>query len=107
MHHQHEAVSLRQLSRIANVHPHSAELALAYLAKNDLVLRRRESNRILFTLNRTHPHLPQLSAIFNAATLANITEQSQHLSERASNILPFTQRAKQMIRHARGENHDT
>ena len=101
LHHQPEAVGLRHLARIADVHVRSAELALADLVRMRLVTRRRRSHRVFYALKRTHPDAVLLSAVFDAAAQASISATRTFLNKRAKRILPFIRQANRMLKHAR------
>ncbi len=107
LHHQQEAVGLRQLSRIAAVGVRSAELALDSLVEAKLVQRTRTPTRVLYAMNANHPSASVLSDAFDAATLASIREDCRLLDKRASRILPFIEEARRMLAYARGANHVT
>lgn len=83
-------VGLRQVARIAGVHPHAAELSLATLVQECLVKRRGTSSRPLYALNRRHADSAVLAAVFSAATHALIEARSRTLTPRARSLLPFT-----------------
>ena len=99
------SVGLRQVARLAGVHPHSAEVALAGLVRERLVRRRRASSRTRYELNRTHADVTVLEATFLAAARAVISARSRSLDERARSILPFIRQATQMLTHARETRH--
>ena len=101
------ALGLRQAARIAGVHPHSAELALAALSRNGLVNRRRMSNRVLYEVQRTHPDVVVLDAVFEAAAHAFIRTRAPALNARARSLLPFFREVSRMIQQARGVRHAT
>ncbi len=54
LYYQPEPVGLRYLARIADIHPHSAELALAALAHEQLVIYGKVGRRKLYELNMRH-----------------------------------------------------
>ena len=105
--HQPASVGLRQVARIAGIHPHSAELALAGLVHEKLVRRMRTSTHALYTLNRNHADVAVLDAVFAAAAQGFIHARSRTLSKRARSILPFIDKATRMIAHARKSRHVT
>lgn len=104
---QPDMVGLRQVARIAGVHPHSAELALAGMVKEDLVRRTRTPTRALYKLNRNHADVPVLEAVFLAAARAVTIERSRTLAERSMSILPFIGQANRMIANARRSRNGT
>ena len=99
------SVGLRQVARLAGVHPHSAELALAGLVREGLVRRRRTSSRALYGLNRSHADIAVLDAVFLAAARAVTCERNRSLGKRARSILPFIRQATRMLTHARENRH--
>lgn len=106
LYYQPDAVGLRHLAHIADVHVHSAELTLDDLVQERLVTRRRHLNRVLYALKRNHPAVPVLTAVFNAAAQASIDMNRHSLSRTAKRILPFMQQASRMISHAKGHCYD-
>jgi predicted ArsR family transcriptional regulator len=98
-------VRLRQLSRIAGVHPHSAELALAALIRDGLVMRRLTSSSTLYKLIRDHEDAAVLDAVFAAAANGFIKARSRSLNERARSLLPFFRQATRMLDLARESRH--
>jgi len=95
------SAGLRQVARIAGVHPHSAELALAGLIRERLVKRERTPSRVLYTLIREHADVPVLEAVFTAAAQVSIKARSRSLNERARAILPLVRQATRMLACAR------
>jgi len=98
-------VGLRQVARIASVHPHSAELALAGLTRDGLVKRRNVGNRALFELERSHEVADVLEAVFTAAANGFTKARSLTLNDRAKSIFPFIKQARTMITRARKSRH--
>ena len=98
-------VGLRQVARIAGVHPHSAEVALAGLVRERLVKRRRTATRALYQLNTSHADFAVLEAVFLAAARAVTSARSRLLDERAKSILPFIRQANRMLARARETRH--
>ena len=101
LYYQHDAVGLRQLARLAGVHPHSAERMLKDLIKEAVVLRNQSHNRTLFQRNRDHADWCILSSVFDAADRASRELHAADLSERAQRILPFVEEAGDMLKKAR------
>jgi len=99
------AVGLRPAARLAGIHPHSAELALAGLIGDKLVKRRTGSAGPAYELNRRHADLPVLEAVFAAAAQAGIAARRPSLQLRARRILPFIRQATRMLAHARETRH--
>jgi hypothetical protein len=106
LHYQPEAVGLRQLARVAGIRVRSAELALAALVNEKLVVRGRTRNRVFYALERRHANATVLAAVFDAAAFAAIRANRQPLDARARRILPFIRQARRMLDHARGSRHD-
>lgn len=102
---QSDPVGLRQVARIAGVHPRSAELALAGLLRENLVISRPVASRAQYELNRSHEDAAVLEAVFLAAAREITIVRSRSLKERARRILPFIREARRMIDHARGSRH--
>jgi len=98
-------VGLRQVARIASIHPHSAELALAAMIRDGLVKRRNVRNRALFELVRNHEATSVLEAVFSAAATGYTQARSRTLNERAKSIFPFIRQASKMIARARESRH--
>ena len=98
-------VGLRQVARIASVHPHSAELALAALTRDGLVKRRNVRNGALFELERSHEAINVLESVFTAAAKGFAQARSRTLNDRSKSILPFIKQACRMIRRARESRH--
>ena len=65
LHHQPDALSLRQLTRLAGVRVRSAELALHSLVNEKLVRRQRTRNRVFYAMERSHPSASVLTAVFD------------------------------------------
>ncbi len=100
-----EGAGLRQAARLANVHPHSAELVLAKLLHEGLVKSRHAGNRTVYALNRAHEDVPLLEAVFKAATNTSILAKSKSLQEKGKSILPFINSASRMLTRARRDIH--
>ena len=103
--HQPGPVGLREVSRIAGVHPHSAELAFAALIRKGLVVRKKTASRVLYVMNRSHEDAVVLEAVFSAANQGFIRARSRLLNERARIILPFIGQASRMLASARESRH--
>jgi len=99
------SVGLRHVARIARIHPRSAELALKTLVSEKLVRCKRTATRTLYEMNRGHPDMPILEAVFEAAARAAISKRSSVLQERARAILPFVEEASRMLGRARRHRH--
>lgn len=98
---QQDAVGLRQLARLAGVHPHSAERMLKDLVKEGVVVRNQTGARTLFRRNERHADWHILSPVFDAADRAAIKLRAAELNERARAILPFVEEAGVMLSKAR------
>ena len=61
LYYQHDPVGLRQLARLAGVHPHSAERMLRGLVEEGVVVRNQTHSRTMFRRNRDHEDWPILS----------------------------------------------
>lgn len=105
LYYQHDAVGLRQLARLAGVHPHSAERMLKELVKEAVVLRNQSHNRTLFQRNRDHADWLILSSVFDAADRAERRLRSVELNDRAQAVLPFIEEAGAMLKKARRRIH--
>jgi hypothetical protein len=105
LHHQPDAVSLRQLARLAGVRVRSAELALDSLVNEKVVWRRRTRDRVFYAMERSHPSVSVLTAVFDAAVLAAIRANRRSSNERAKRILPYLRQAHRMLNHARASRH--
>lgn len=98
-------VGLRQVARIARVHPHSAELALAALIRDGLVKSRKIRNGALYELERSHEAANVLEAVFTAAAQGFTQARSRTLNDRSKSILPFIRQAGKLIARARESRH--
>lgn len=98
---QQGMVGLRQLARLADVHPHSAERMLKDLVKEGVVVRSQKGVRRLFQRNDVHTDWCILSPVFDAADRATRTLRAAELNERARAILPFVKEAGDMLSKAR------
>ena len=98
-------VGLRQVARIAGVHPHSAELALAALSRDGLAKRSKARNRALFELERNHEAAGVLEAVFSASANGFTQARSRTLNDRAKSLFPFIRQACKMITRARESRH--
>ncbi len=98
-------VGLREVSRMAGVHPHSAELALAALIRKGLVKRKKRASRALYVMDRSHEDVVVLESVFTAATQGFIRVRSRLFNERARVILPFIGQASRMLVNARETRH--
>jgi hypothetical protein len=107
LYYQPEPVGLRYLARIAGVYPHSAELALKALVKEQLVNCDRGRSRALYGLNLNHADADLLEAVFSASERVIIERNNRGLNERAGLIFPFIGSASRMISHAKGVTHVT
>lgn len=100
---QPSPLGLRPLARLAGVHPHSAELALAALLREGLVQRVGSGARPTYAMDRSHPDAAFLQAVLDAASLALVRQRRALLQKRARPILPFIREAEGMLNHARGD----
>ena len=105
LYYQHDAVGLRQLARLAGVHPHSAERMLKELVKEAVVLRNQSHNRTLFRRNRDHADWLILSSVFDAADRAERRLRSVERNDRAQAVLSFIEEAGAMLKKARRRIH--
>lgn len=105
LNHQHAPVGLRQLARLADIHPHSAECMLKDLVHEGLVIRRNTHGRSLYSAAFDHPEWEVLRAVFDASDRAMRSLRARDLNERAQSILPFIEEARGMLARARGEIH--
>lgn len=102
---QPEPVGLRYLARIADIHPHSAELALATLVREQLVIYGKMGRRKLYELNVHHEDYIFLETVFTALERLYVKQNSNNLNERACKILPFIKEASRLIAYAKGGAH--
>ncbi len=105
LYYQHEAVGLRQLARLAGVHPHSAERMLKELAREGVVLKNQTRTRTLFERNCDHADWQILESVFDAADRAARKIGASRLKERARAILPFLDEAGDMLKKAKRSTH--
>lgn len=98
---QHRPVGLRELARLAGVHPHSAERMLKELVKEGVVRQVKRSGHAQFHRNPTHPDWPILGAVFEAAERAVLESKRLALDQRAKALLPFMVEANAMLKRAR------
>lgn len=92
-------VGLRHAAGLAGVRARSAELALRALVEEGIV-RRRQAGGPLYELNRSHPDIAVLEAVFEAARCAELKRRTAALQERAAAILPFIAEANRMLARA-------
>jgi hypothetical protein len=102
---QPEPAGLRPLARIAGVLPHSAELALSALVKEKRVQRTAHVAGPRYALNRRHPDVELLEAVFTAASRAATANRCRMLNRHATCILPFIREAGRMLTRARETRH--
>jgi hypothetical protein len=98
-------VGLRQVARIAGVHPHSAELALAALARDGLVKCKRTAGRFSCQWVHRHADIVVLEAVFTASAHGFIERRNRTLEARSKTLLPFIKTTTRMINRARGTRH--
>ena len=103
--HLPEPVGVRLLARIAEIHPHSAERALAALVREGVVRRDRAGGWARYALNRRHSAAAMLEAVFAAAEQETIRMRCRSLRSRARGILPCIRQATRMLVRARGNRH--
>lgn len=96
-----DAVGLRQLARLADVHPHSAERMLKELVDEGVVLRKKTSSRTMFTRSNDHSDWCVLEPVFDAAERSIRALNAPRLNRRAQAILPFLEEAGSMLKKAR------
>jgi len=101
LYYQHNAVGLRQMARLAGVHPHSAERMLKDLVEEHVVVKKRTRSRNMFSKNVDHPDWLMLRAVIDAADNAERLTRRTELDKRARSILPFIEEAGSMLRRAR------
>ena len=97
---QSAPIGLRHAARIAGVHLHSAELALKALVQEGIIFRLAQAGGPLYELNREHPDIGVLAAVFEAARCAGLKRQAIALQQRAAGILPFIDEANRMVAQA-------
>lgn len=108
LHYQSGSVGLRQLARMADVHPHSAERFLNDLVAEGLVLRRKLKSRTWFKKNEPSSDWQLIDAVFNAADHVTADMHSRMINQRARIILPFIEEAVDLVRRSdRGNTHVT
>lgn len=95
--HQHDLVGLRQLARLAGVHPHSAERFLKDLVREGLVVCHRTPARTLYRKNAAHSDWLVLQAVDDAAEHAAAELHRSVLNKRARSLLPFIEEAREML----------
>lgn len=105
LYYQSESIGLRALARIAGILPRSAEVALAALVHEELVLANRDTMGPLYTLNRSHADTHLLAAVFTAATKVAIAKRRRELNAKAARILPFIREAEHMLTSAKAAHH--
>lgn len=98
-------VGLRQVARIAGVHPHSAERALASLIREGLVKRRTARNGVRYELERGHEVAQVMESVLAVAANGFTQVRCRTLTERSKSILPFITQARRMIIRARESRH--
>jgi hypothetical protein len=97
----HHAVSLRQLARLAEVHPHSAEIVMNDLLREKLVRRRKTSARCFYWKDPGNPDWLVIDGICRGAEQARLAAKRPDLNKRAQFILPFIEEAGAMLFKAR------
>lgn len=90
-------VGIRQLARLAGVHPHSVERVLKKLIEEDLVMLRHPGTRCCYTLNTEHEDALIISAALEAGNAAAIARKAESLHTRAGSLLPFINEASRML----------
>jgi len=98
---QHDDVGLRQLARLAGVHPHSAERVLADLVRERLVTMRKTPARTFYRKNLSHPDWRMIDAVCDGADRARRELLWPALNLRAKSLLPFIEEADAMLSRAR------
>ena len=101
LHELGNAAGIRQVARLADVYPRSAERVLAQLVSEKLALCRKSKGQKVYSLNHDHPDAPVLAAIFQAANRVSIQHASTTLHDRAASILPFITETSTMLKRAR------
>ena len=101
LHYQHRPVGLRELARLAGVHPHSAERMLKELTEEGVVNRKKQGARVLHIRNAEHPDWFALEPVFSASEKAMCVMRRNRLNDRARTILPFIDEASRMLKCAR------
>jgi len=101
LYYQHHTVGLRQLARMAGVHPHSAERMLKELVMEGVVINQKTQVRSMYIKNMDHPDWSTLRAVFDAADGAEREKHRLELNKRAGMILSFIDEAGGMLRNAR------
>ena len=102
-----EPVGVRLLARIAEIHPHSAERALAALVREGVVRRNRVGGCARYALNRRHSAAAMLEAVFAAAEQETIRMRCRSLRSRARGILSCIRQGARMVARARESRHVT
>jgi hypothetical protein len=102
LYYQPDAASLRQLARLADVHPHTAELVLRGLVSERLVVRRTSASRVFYTKDTRHSHWLVIGRVCDGADSA-LRQLKRPLHDRqARTLLPFIEQTTTMLAKARG-----
>ena len=101
LYYQPAELGLRQIAVVASLHVRSAELALKDLKQARLVSRRKDKNRVFFSLNREHESYPLLAALFSAEEKFAITQRAAAAVDEGAKAVRFAVTAARMLKRAR------
>jgi len=102
LYYQPDTTSLRQLARLADVHPHTAELVLRGLVTERLVVRRRSASRVFYTKNVRHSDWLVIGRVCDGADSALRQMKRPQYNQQARTLLPFIEETTKMLAKARG-----
>lgn len=91
--HQTKPISLRRIALLSNTPLFSVQRALEQLTQSHLLIKKRVRNRVVFSLNYQHPSFEFLRDVFDLETKTKIREKAQTYSDKAKDVLEFTDSA--------------
>ena len=94
-------LGLRQVARLSNVHPHSAERVLKDLCREKLVKRRTSGARVFFKRNDRHPDWSIIDAACDGIDRAYAAQRARELQPRALMLLPFMEQGLARVKAAK------
>ncbi|MCC6932578.1 MAG: hypothetical protein IT292_04905 [Deltaproteobacteria bacterium] len=105
LYHAFCGLGLRQIAELCNLHVHSAEVALKQMHTEKLVKRRKQKQRLFYSLNTQNENYELLKSIFIATEANKINARSFLVINEGKQVMKFINTSQSMIKKARNSYH--